>query len=181
MRRHGSRGRWSAKLRQLLYSELAHKVFWIGIIFKAVDGILEAVGALVLIAVSRRSIIDFVYNFFQHELSQDPTDWLARHLLGLVYHFSASEKVFAIAYLLTHGLIKLVLVVSIWYSKLWAYPLAGIAFSAFVVYQMVRFAYTHSILMLVLTAIDLVIIALLWPEHKRLKAEIEQQNEDTKR
>jgi len=125
MRRHGSRERWSAKLHQLLYSELAHKVFWIGIIFKAVDGILETVGALVLVAVSRRSIINFVCNFFRHELSQDPTDWLARHLLGLVYHVSAGEKVFAIAYLLTHGLIKLVLVVSIRYGKLWAYPLAA--------------------------------------------------------
>jgi uncharacterized membrane protein len=85
---------------------------------------------------------------------------------------SADSKTFAVAYLLVHGIVKLAIVVAIWFSQLWAYWLAGIVFSLFVIYQMARFAVTHSMLMLVLTAVDLIIIALLPPEYRRLSAEI---------
>jgi uncharacterized membrane protein len=176
MRRRWFRGRWSARVRQLTHGELAHKVFWIGIAFKTLNAVLEVAGGIVLLSISRQSIVNLVYTVFRHELAQDPADWLANFILREALNLSPGMKVFAVIYLLTHGLIKLALIGAIWRSKLWAYPLAGAVFSLFVVYQVYRFAYTYSIVMLLLTVLDLIIIALLFPEYGRVKEEIDLRN-----
>ncbi len=45
---------------------------------------------------------------------------------------------------------------------------------------MIDFAHTHSIVMLTLTAVDVVIIVLLVPEYRRLKGEIARDNQDAR-
>jgi uncharacterized membrane protein len=165
-------GGWSERVRQLTHGELAHKVFWIGIAFKTLNAVLEVAGGIALLSISRQSIVDLVYTIFRHELAQDPADWLANFVLREALNLSPGMKLFAIIYLLTHGLIKLTLIGAIWQSKLWAYPLAAVVFSLFVVYQVYRFAYTYSIVMLLLTVVDLIIIALLFPEYSRVSEEI---------
>ncbi len=172
MRRRWLPERWSAGIGKLTRSKLAHRVFWIGVLFKAFDGILEIVGGVLLWAVSSQAMTSFAYVLLEPELAEDPNDWLANHLLIWIFDLSADSKVFAIAYLLAHGIVKLVIVAGIWFSQLWAYWLAGIVFSLFVVYQVAYFFLTHSLMMLFLTLVDLVIIALLPPEHRRLKLEI---------
>ncbi len=175
MRRRWLPERWSAAIDRLTESKWAHKVFWIGIIFKAINGLLETVGGFLLLTVSSQALSSFAYVLLEPELAEDPNDWLANHLLIWVFHLSTDTKTFAVAYLLVHGIIKLVIVVAIWFSQLWAYWLAGIVFSLFVVYQMAYFAVTHSMMMLFLTVVDLVIIALLPPEHRRVKLEMQSR------
>jgi uncharacterized membrane protein len=174
MRWRGLRERWSDRLGHLTWAEIEHSAFWVGIFLKGADGFLEVVGGLVLLSVSRETISHVMYILLQPEFAEDPNDWLATRLLSLTLHLSAGTQLFAIVYLLVHGVIKLVIVAAIWLSQLWAYWLAGIVFSLFVVYQLGHFFYTHSIAMLVLTAVDLVIIALLPREHRRLKLELQQ-------
>jgi uncharacterized membrane protein len=176
MRRRWLPERWSAGIDKLTQSKLAHRVFWIGIIFKAINGLLETAGGFLLLTVSSQAMSSFAYVLLEPELAEDPNDWLANHLLIWIFHLSTDSKVFAIAYLLVHGIIKLVIVAAIWFSQLWAYWLAGIVFSLFVVYQMAYFVVTHSLMMLFLTAVDLVIIALLPPEHRRVLMEIEDRD-----
>lgn len=179
MRRRWFRERWSDRIRRLTHSKLAHDAFWIGIVFKALNGILEVASGIALLSISSQSIVNLVYTIFHEELTEDPTDWLAHFILREALNLSPGMKLFAIIYLLIHGLIKLVLVGAIWRSRLWAYPLAGVVFSMFVVYQVYRFAYTYSIVMLLLTVVDLVIIALLFPEYGRVKQEIAHRNRHT--
>jgi uncharacterized membrane protein len=175
MRRRWLPKRWSAEINRLAQSKLAYRVFWIGIFFKAIDGLLETAGGVVLLTISDQAIAHITYRLVAPELAEDPNDWLANHLLIWMLHLSTDTKTFAIAYLLVHGIVKLVIVGAIWFSQLWAYWLAGVVFSLFVIYQMERFAVTHSMMMLFLTAVDLVIIALLPPEHRRLSLEIRNQ------
>ncbi len=172
MRRRWLPERWSAWIDRLMQSRWAHIAFWVGIIFKAIDGLLEIAGGVVLLAVSSQALSSFAYVLLEPELAEDPNDWLANHLLTWMFHLSTDTKTFAIAYLLVHGIIKLVIVAAIWFSQLWAYWLAGIVFGLFVIYQVVNFFMTYSMMMVVLTIVDLVIIALLPPEHRRLKLEI---------
>jgi uncharacterized membrane protein len=172
MRRHWLPKRWSAWIDRLTQSRLAHIVFWVGIIFKAIDGLLEIAGGVLLLTISSEAIRRFAYVLVRPELAEDPNDWFANHLLIWVFHLSTDTKTFAVAYLLVHGVIKLVIVVAIWFSQLWAYWLAGIVFSLFVLYQIAYFVFTPSLMMVFLTIVDLVIIALLPPEHRRLKLEI---------
>ena len=76
---------------------------------------------------------------------------------------------FASLYLLSHGLVKVVLVICLWLNKLWAYPLTIAVFAAFMVYQIYRFTYTHSLALIILTLFDGLLIFLTWKEYQDQK------------
>lgn len=46
----------------------------------------------------------------QHELVEDPNDFIATHLLHLTSNLTVSASIFGAVYLLLHGLVKIVLV-----------------------------------------------------------------------
>jgi uncharacterized membrane protein len=172
MRRPRLPQRWSAEIDKLMQSKWAHRVFWIGIFFKALNGLVETGGGIILLIISNETMARWTYALVRPELAEDPNDWIANQILRAALDLSPDAKLFAILYLLIHGIVKLVIVGAIWFGQLWAYWLAGMVFSLFVVYQMERFVVTHSLGMLFLTAVDLVIIALLPPEHRRVSLEI---------
>jgi uncharacterized membrane protein len=145
-----------------------HVLFRIAILFKGVDGLLETVGGTILLFVSREDVRQFVYGILQHELLEDPNDPIASRIVKAAARLTASTKTFAAAYLLVHGVVKLGLATAIWRHRLWAYPVAGTILALFVVYQLGRFAFTHSIMLLLLTAVDIFVIALLPREYKHL-------------
>lgn len=77
---------------------------------------------------------------------------------------------FASLYLLSHGLVKVVLVVCLWANRLWAYPLTIVVFAAFMVYQTYRFTHTHSWALIILTLFDGLLIFLTWKEYQDQKS-----------
>jgi uncharacterized membrane protein len=89
--------------------------------------------------------------------------------------FNASQNMtnssarFAALYLLSHGLVKVLLVTCLWLNKLWAYPLTIAVFGAFAVYQVFRFTHTHSWALVILTIFDVLIILLTWNEYRHQK------------
>jgi uncharacterized membrane protein len=104
------------------------------------------------------------------ELSEDPHDFIATHLLHTSRSFAAGGKHFAAWYLLSHGAVKLMLVVELYRNKMWAYPFMIIALAAFVCYQVYRFALTHSLMMILLTLFDLVVMLLTFLEYRKQKS-----------
>jgi uncharacterized membrane protein len=74
-------------------------------------------------------------------------------------------------YLLSHGAVKVILVIALWMNALWAYPLTIFVFGGFGAYQMYRYSHTHSIAMLLLTIFDAALICLTWMEWREQKAE----------
>ena len=54
-------------------------------------------------------------------------------------------------------------------ERLWYYPIALAAFALFVLYQLYRFDMTGSLWLLVVTAVDVVVIALTWHEFRYLR------------
>jgi uncharacterized membrane protein len=60
-------------------------------------------------------------------------------------------------------------VASLFRERLWAYPAAIVVFALFIAYQMYRYALGPSISMLVLSVLDVIVIALTWLEYRRLK------------
>jgi uncharacterized membrane protein len=177
VRRPSSRGRWYDRIGRLAHSQLADRVFWISILLKAIDGALETIGGLILLGTSRPEIVHLVRAFFREELIEDPADWLAHFVIREALHLSPGMKLFAVVYLVSHGVIKLVLAGTLWQRRLWAYPLAGVFLSLFIIYQTYRFVHTYSILMLLLTLLDLVIIALLPSEYQRASARLTGRDE----
>lgn len=144
---------------------MLHESFRAGITLKGIDGILEAIGGILLWFVKPSSISALSMVLFEHDLPLDPHDFIAIHVLHLSEKLANGGKTFASIYLLTHGLTKAALVIALWFDKLWAYPLTIAVFSIFSVYQTYRFTHTHSVVLAVLTVFDLLIIYLTWLEY----------------
>jgi uncharacterized membrane protein len=146
-----------------------HDAFRTGITIKGIDGILEVIGGVLLWFVKPHSMDRVVRWLFQHELSRDPRDFIATHALHAAGHLTGEGKTFASIYLIAHGIVKIGLVTALWRDKLWAYPLSICVFSIFDVYQLYRFAHTHSLALVVLTVFDAVVIYLTWREYRAQK------------
>ncbi|MGA9883859.1 MAG: DUF2127 domain-containing protein [Candidatus Acidiferrales bacterium] len=149
---------------------LLHATFRTGIAIKAFDGILETIGGVLLWFVKPATMNRALHFVFQHELSRDPHDFFAEHVLHFSANVAHGSLVFASLFLLSHGIVKIVLAVALWMNDLWAYPLAIFVFGAFTVYQIYRYAHTHSLALLILTVFDAAVVWLTWEEYGAQKS-----------
>ncbi|MDA8388545.1 MAG: DUF2127 domain-containing protein [Nitrospiraceae bacterium] len=148
---------------------LVHKGFEIGILLKFIDGIFEVTGGMALVWLSPQTLKGFVRAITRHELSEDPRDLVANFLVRSAGHFSVSAKVFVSVYLLSHGIIKIALVLSLWRRKLWSYPAAIVFFILFIIYQVYRYTYHHSAWLVLLSILDVIVVMLTWMEYGNLR------------
>ncbi|HET6863850.1 MAG TPA: DUF2127 domain-containing protein [Candidatus Saccharimonadales bacterium] len=144
------------------------KAFRISLYGKGLDGLLETLGGILLLLVSPNQINHLARWLTQGELSQDPHDFIAHHILKTAHHLTGSSLVFGAAYLLSHGLVKVFLVFMVLRDKIWAYlALIGVT-GLFVIYQLYRLIVDKfSVSLLLLTLFDLLIIYLTQKEYRR--------------
>jgi uncharacterized membrane protein len=148
--------------------------FNITLILKGLDGLLELVGGILLLAISPSTIDRWAHELTQHELSQDPNDFFAHHLLKLTANLH-NTQLFGAVYLLAHGLVKIVIVVGLLRRAHWAYYVAFVFLGGFVIYQIYRMTYAPSIGLALLTVFDVFIIWLTWREFRRMRAGLAAQ------
>lgn len=146
-----------------------HLLFIIGIIGKGIDGLIEVVSGGALFFVTAQSLRNLAGWLTEDELSEDPNDFVATHLVAFFNHLSISTKHFAALYLALHGIVKLGLVTGLLLKKLWVYPTAIVVHGLFLGYQCYRITQTHSIGLAIFSLIDLLILGLIWQEYKHLK------------
>lgn len=147
-----------------------HDLFLVSIWIKGLVGLGQVAAGGLLLAISGQALASFVLRLTAPELSEDPHDWLANLLQTSAQDWSSGTQWFASAYLVIHGLVKLGLVVSLLRRKMWSYPLSIWVLAAFIAYQVYRYTYTHSIWLLLLTALDVFVIALIHHEYRIRKA-----------
>src|SRR3954466_6056850 len=132
-----------------------HQVFVFSVSLKGLHALIEIAGGLALYLFSADAIARWLDEI-------DRPDWLARP-------FPASEQHFYAFYLLSHGLVKSVLVFGLLREKLWAYPASFAVFGAFIAYQLYRYSHTHEIALIALSVFDLFVIALAVHEYRLLR------------
>jgi uncharacterized membrane protein len=154
-------------LRLFERGDLLDRAFLVGILLKGLDGVFEVAGGLLLLAVSPATIDRLTRALTQHELSEDPHDFLATHLLHYTGGLTGGALRFAAAYLLLHGAVKVVLVVALLRNQLWAYPLTIVFLLAFIAYQLYRLTFAPSVGLVALTVFDSVVLWLTWSEYGR--------------
>jgi len=143
------------------------RTFRITIALKGLDGALELIGGLVLLFVRPSTIDHLARTLTQHELSQDPHDLIARHLLRSAGGLTRGTTTFAALYLLSHGLAKVVLVVAVLLDQRWAYPAMIVLLVAFIVYQLYRLIFVRlTVGLALLTAFDVFVAWLTWREYQ---------------
>lgn len=148
---------------------IVHVSFEIGILLKGIHGFLEILGGISLLFLSPDRLNRLIYLLTRQALAGDPDDKLANFLIAFGSNLSISTHHFAMIYLISHGIIKFVLVLLLWRKKLWAYPLTIISLILFIAYQVHRYTFTHSSVLILLTIFDIVMIALTYLEYKRIK------------
>ncbi len=155
-----------------LKEEQIHLLFKIGVVLKGIDGALEAVAGFALLFTTTASLRDLVDWLTAGELQEDPTDFVATHLVAFFHHLSINTKYFAAIYLLIYGIAKVGLVTGLLRGKLWAYPTALTVLGLFLCYQVYRLSHTHSIGLAFFSLLDLVILALIWRDYQYVKGRL---------
>jgi uncharacterized membrane protein len=150
--------------------DLLDRTFEVSIIAKGLDGIVELAGGLLLLLVTPATIHHIVTAITQHELSEDPHDVIASRLLHLSSGLTGSAARFAAAYLVVHGIVKVVLVVALLRTKLWAYPWMIGFLVVFIVYQLYRIDLAPTAWLIALTLFDAFVVWLTWREWHKQRA-----------
>jgi uncharacterized membrane protein len=150
--------------------DIVHISFEIGLLLKAVHGLTEIIGGALMFFLTPDRLNLLTRFFTAHELSEDPRDLVANFLLKASSSFSISTQHFVLFYLISHGIIKCILILLLWRKKLWAYPLTIVALILFIAYQIYRYTLTQSVLLILLTIFDIVMIVLTWLEYRNLRA-----------
>ena len=143
------------------------RVFEIGIILKGLDGVLETVGGLLLLVITPATINRLTVSLTQHELSEDPHDFIAGHLLRYAHGLTGPAVTFAAVYLLLHGITKIVLVAALLRNQIWAYPWMIGFLLVFIGYQLYRLVLSPTFGLSALTIFDAFIVWLTWREWRR--------------
>jgi len=132
-----------------------HQIFAVSVSLKGLHALLEIAGGIALYGFSADAIARWLDEI-------DRGGLVARY-------FDLSEQNFYAFYLLSHGLVKVVLVYGLLKEKLWAYPASFVVFGAFIAYQLYRYSFTHELSLIFLSVFDLFVIALAIHEYRLLR------------
>jgi uncharacterized membrane protein len=149
-----------------------HVLFQFTLLCKAVFAVAEILAGIGAYFVTQQFVFKLVDRLMQQDLLQHQHDQIANYLYTSAQHFSVSTRNFTAAYLLSHGVVKLWLIVGLLREKHWYYPLAIAVFGLFVVYQLYRFNLSHSLWLILITVVDLVVIALTWQEYRYVRRSV---------
>jgi len=149
--------------------KLLHWAFKFGIWLKGIDGALELIGGLLLLTTNPETLNHIIVDLTQHELQQDPGDWICNTLRHAGDHLYSNTRIWGSVYLLSHGAIKVFLATGILLGKLWAYPTAMLVIGGFILFQSGRLMVHFSFPLLAATDVDIVIVLLVWREYRRTK------------
>ena len=148
------------------------RAYLAGLVLKGLDGILELIGAGLLLVISPQTINQAIIDLTQYELSRDPRDALSHYLLHAGQMLTTGGTTFAVAYLFVHGITKVVLVAALLRDKLWAYPVSLVVLWLFILYQVYQIGLERSVWLVLLTLFDLVVVWLIWREWQQRRTKV---------
>jgi uncharacterized membrane protein len=155
---------------RLLDERKIHLVFEVSLWLKGVFALSEVIAGVAAYFISQQFLLAIVLWVTKEEFAEDPHDIIANSLLHAVQNFSVSTQKFVAVYLLGHGVIKLWLIIGLLRRRLWYYPVAMIVFALFIAYQLYRYTFSHSVWLLLITVLDLIVIALTWHEYRFMRS-----------
>ena len=149
-----------------------HNLFEYAILIKGLFGVLETISGFLILFISKGALNNISAVLIDSELSEDPRDFLINIAAQGLYSLSVNIKFFVIAYLVLHGLLNIFLTVQLYRNKIWAYMFAIVVILVFVSYQIYRIFLYHSVILIVVTIFDLLLVALIWHERKNKKIQL---------
>ncbi|HET9146177.1 MAG TPA: DUF2127 domain-containing protein [Sphingomicrobium sp.] len=145
-----------------------HEAFTVSLAIKGLNGLAEIAGGIAIYLTSTETIARWIAQF-ANALGGNPKRWIPAHLLKFGDSLTVSQHDFVAFYLLTHGVVKIVLVYGLLRERLWSYPVSFVVFSGYIIYQLYRFTFTHSLLLIVLSIFDAFILTLAVHEYRLVR------------
>jgi uncharacterized membrane protein len=145
---------------------LLHQAFEAGLFLKGLFAAAECLLGVSLFFVANQSIQNAVRILTAQEIVEDPSDLLARFLMGAAQSLSLDAQSFYALYLVSHGGVKLGVVLLLLRGYMWAYPLAVAVLSGFIVYQIHRYLLEPGLALILLSLLDVVVIILTLIEYR---------------
>lgn len=153
-----------------LFKRIIDKIFQIGVLVKAIFGFFEIMGGI-LFAISEKIIVNnLIIYLAQQEIADDPNDIIANFLINAANNLSEGSRVFAVAYLIFHGAVNIVLAMSLIKGFLRAYFASIVFFGIFIIYQIYRYFHTYSLSLLLLTLFDILFVIIIYLEYRKQKS-----------
>jgi len=150
------------------------KAFRISLYIKGLDGVLEILGGILLLLINPAEINRFARWLTQSELSEDPHDFLANHILKTAHSLTGRALIFGALYLLVQGIVKVILVWQVFNDRIWAYLALIAVVGIFAVYQIYRLTFVKfGSGLLLLTIFDLLVIYLTQREYRNHRARLQ--------
>ena len=104
--------------------------------------------------------------FLGGELGEQPRDFLWGYIAQEFQGLTGNAQPFWAFIFLSHGLVKMVLLLGLFKNRLWAYPASAAVFGLFAIYQTYSYIYFPSLFLALLTVFDIVLIGLILHEYK---------------
>jgi uncharacterized membrane protein len=149
---------------------LLDKVFEVSLLIKGIDGLIELLTGLGIWILTPEKLSRWVIRLAQNELKADPSNFIGHYFLHLGQKDAHDTGVFVIAYLVSHGILKLIIVFGLSRNLWWAYPFSFVVLTLFILYQVYAILTHFTLSMFLLTLFDLFVLALVWREYQKYKA-----------
>ncbi|WP_421722893.1 DUF2127 domain-containing protein [Bauldia sp.] len=149
---------------------ILRRLFRYSLFLKAAHSVLELVVGLALYFVPSATIERLAHLLVQHELLAHPDDAVAAFIVSQAESFSIDQKTTATVYLLSHGVVEIVLVIMILRNHAWAFPLFMAALAALIAYQCYQLSVVFTAWLAGLTVFDIVVLWLTWHEFRLRRA-----------
>ncbi|MGD9738947.1 MAG: DUF2127 domain-containing protein [Bauldia sp.] len=143
------------------------RIFHVTLVLKLLGSAVEIGGGLLLLFVPTSAMLAAVKAVTGHDLLDDPDNVVGAFILRSIEALGAGHHTGAALYLLSHGAIKLFLVVMVLRDRMWAYPVFLAVLAIFIVYQGYQIALGGSVWLIALTALDIVVFILTFIEWRR--------------
>ncbi len=146
-----------------------HEWFRWGVIVKGVVSVCEIVLGITLYFVTYAMFQHVLFIFVGGEFAETPHDLFWEYLARSSRDFATVPETFWAFLFLSHGVVKGFLSWGLWKEKLWAFPLSGVIFVGFVIYQLYQLTYLNSVSLWAITIFDIALIVLILHEYRHRK------------
>lgn len=144
--------------------------FLISVLIKGAISLAEVIAGVVVLFIPVSTFTDLILRYAEGELAENSSDFIATQLSHIAQQLSFAGSTFIAFYLLSRGLIKLLLVIALLKNQLWAYPASLAVLGVFIIYQCYQLVAGFSPLILALTVFDLVVMWFIWREYQVLRS-----------
>jgi uncharacterized membrane protein len=141
--------------------------FVLSLLAKAALAVFQLAAGFALLVLPANAATGLIGFMARNELAEDPTDPIAQMINSWVTSFDPQASHFYVVYLLGHGAIHTIVVLSLLLKWRIAYPFSLTSLFAFVAYQLWHFTQSPDIILLALSAVDVFVIVIVILEHRR--------------